>query len=72
MTLLEIDTIARATVPKHRRSGKLKKGMSAYAPGYDPDLERAPGPIALARIRPERHVAAFREAMDIVERESKT
>jgi hypothetical protein len=40
-----------------------------YATGYDADLEPAVQPVTLAKIRPERHKAAFLAALERAEQD---
>jgi hypothetical protein len=54
--------------PGRRRSKQGTKGTSAYATLYDQEIEPIAPSVTLARIHPERHIAAFRKAMDSAER----
>jgi hypothetical protein len=68
VTLIEEKPRLAPDRPARRRQNGNSKGCSPYAPAYDADL--APPPVTLPKIDPSRHAAAFRRAMNKVERQS--
>jgi hypothetical protein len=50
--------------PGRRRGNQGCKGTSAYSSSYNEELEPVGQPITLPKIRPERHMAAFKRALE--------